>query len=272
MDKLQSFYDQVVNISLDLLPKIGLAILVLVIGLWIIKRLTNWVTKLLSKSNFSQEITSFLISLTSISLKVLLLFSIAGIAGVDMTAFIAVLAAAGFAVGLALQGSLGNFAAGIIILVFRPYRIGDWIEIQEKFGKVEEIQIFNTHIQTPGRKVLIVPNGEIISSIVTNYSKKGFIRMELEATMPYNEDFPKIKEIIIGELLKIDLVLKDPAPEVGIDSFDSHNIILSIRPYVRPDHYWEVRFSVYAMIKAAFHQHQIKVAYSEGVEMGEIGQ
>ncbi len=271
MDKLQTFYDQAVALAFEVLPKLGMAILVLVVGLFVIKRLIKLLAVALNRTNFSPEIISFLQSFLGIALKVLLVFSIAAIIGVDMTAFVAVLAAAGFAVGLALQGSLGNFAAGIIILLFRPYRIDDWVEVQDKFGKVEDIQIFNTHILTPGQKVLIVPNGEIISSIVTNYSKKGFIRMELNATMPYEEDFPRVKEIIIEEVSKLDKVLKDPPPEVGIESFDSHNIVLSIRPYVIPDDYWEVHFEVYARVKAAFHDHRIQVAYSEGVEMGQIG-
>jgi len=170
-----------------------------------------------------------------------------------------------------LQGSLSNFAAGIIILIFRPYKVGDWIEVSDKFGKVEEIQIFNTLIVTPGRKTLIIPNGQVVESIVTNFSEKGFIRVELNVTMPYAESFPKIKEIIMEAIKDLPHVLQDPVPEVGIETFDSHSIVLAVRPYTHPDHYWDVTFSAHESIKAAFNEHGIQVAYSEGVEMGTIG-
>ena len=195
----------------------------------------------------------------------------AEIVGIETASFVAVLAAAGFAIGLSLQGSLGNFAAGIVILLFRPYRVGEWVEIQGKFGKVVDIQIFNTIVKTPGRKLLIIPNGQVINGIVTNYSQQGFIRMDMTVSMPYNESFPRIKQIILEELLKIDKVLNDPVPEIGIEGFDSHNIMLSVRPYAQPDDYWEVTFESYANIKAAFSRHNVQVAYSEGVEMGKIG-
>jgi len=136
---------------------------------------------------------------------------------------------------------------------------------------VLNIHIFYTEVITPGNKVLIIPNGEIISGIVTNYSLRDNIRMELKVLMPYSEDFPKIKGIIMNELLSIDKVLKSPEPEIGIENFESHNIVISVRPYVIPDDYWEVYYEAYARIKSAFSRNQIKVAYSEGVEMGNIG-
>jgi len=171
-----------------------------------------------------------------------------------------------------LQGSLSNFAAGILILIFKPYKVGDWIDVQDKFGKVEEIQVFSTLIVTPGQKTLIIPNGQVVESIVTNFSKKGYVRLELNVTMPYAESFPKIKEIIREELKKAPLVLQDMEPEIGIESYDSHSIILAVRPFAKPDDFWEVTFDVHERIKAAFNQHGIQVAYSEGVEMGKIGE
>jgi small conductance mechanosensitive channel len=117
---------------------------------------------------------------------------------------------------------------------------------------------------------LIIPNGQIIGGIVTNYSLKENIRMELQVTMPYSEDFPKVRDIILKELLSIEKVLKTPLPDIGIENFDSHNIIVSVRPYVIPDNYWEVYYEAYAKIKAAFSKNQIQVAYSEGVELGSI--
>lgn len=252
-------------------PKLLMAIVVLIVGFWIIKKLNQVLTKSLQKSPLSPEIRSFLGSLVSIGLKVLLFFTVAGLVGIETTSFVAIMAAAGFAVGMALQGSLGNFAAGIIILLFKPYKVGDWVMIQEKFGKVTDIQIFNTIVETPGYNLLIIPNGQVIEGIVTNYSSKGFVRLELEVTMPYSESFPKVRDIILKATSGVEQVLKSPATDVGILDFDSHNVIVSVRPYCLPDDYWEARFQVYAAIKKAFSENGIDVAYSEGVEMGKIG-
>lgn len=269
--QINSYLSQLTQMLIDFAPKLVLAILVIVIGVKIINKLAAAVAKGMAKAGVSENILPFISSLVGISLKVLLLFSVAGIIGVETSSFIAVLAAAGFAVGLALQGSLSNFAAGIIVLIFRPYKVGDWIEVQEKFGKVEEIQIFNTIIVTPGLKTLIIPNGQIVEGIVTNFSTKGCIRLELNVTMPYEESFPKVAQIIMDVLKTTPKVLQDPEPEVGIEAYDSHNIVVSVRPYVKPDDYWEVTFDAYRRIKKAFHENNIKVAYSEGVEIGEIG-
>lgn len=264
-------FDVFITQVLSFIPKLAGGLFVLIVGFWVIKKVKNLSRSGLEKANFAPEITPFLVSLVDVMLKVLIILVAAGIIGFDTTALVGVLAAAGFAVGLALQGGLGNFAAGIIILVFKPYKVGDWIELDDRFGKVEEIQIFNTLIVTPGLKTLIIPNGQITENIVTNYSKKGHIRMELNVTMPYEESFPKIKEIISKVLKEIPKILQTPEPEIGIETYDSHSIVLAVRPYINPDDYWDVTYEAYEKIKAAFNAHGIKVAYSEGIELGKIG-
>jgi small conductance mechanosensitive channel len=271
MLEVNGWITKLTDMVLEYAPKLALAIIVLIVGIKVINKLARLGRMAMEKAGLSHTITPFLGSMLGISLKVLLCFSIAGMVGIETASFVAVLAAAGFAVGFALQGSLSNFAAGIIILMFRPYKAGDWIEVNDKFGKVEEIQIFNTLIVTPGRKTLIIPNGQVVESIVTNFSEKGFIRVELNVTMPYAESFPRVKEIILEVLKEIPKVMEDPEPEIGIETFDSHNIVLAVRPYTHPDNYWEVTFAAHERIKAAFNQHGIQVAYSEGVEMGSIG-
>lgn len=270
-DSIQKYLEMAQDAVVTYLPKVALGLLILWLGFKIIRRLTRITVKSLERVGISENLIPFIRSLMSITLKVLLLFVVAGILGVDLSAFIGILAAAGFAIGLALQGSLSNFAAGILILVFRPYRIDDWIEVDDKFGKVEEIQIFNTIIVTPGRKTLIIPNGQVVEGIVTNYSRKGCIRLELNVTMPYEESFPRVADILHKVLRTTPKVLDDPEPEVGIETYDSHSIILAVRPYVNPDDYWEVTFDVHRRIKEAFSENDIRVAYSEGVEIGPIG-
>lgn len=253
-------------------PKLLIAILALWLGFKVINRLVRLARKGLQRLGFSETLISFGQSIFGVVLKGLLLILLAGYLGFDLTVFVTVLATAGLAIGLALQGSLSNFAAGIIILIFKPYRVGDWIEVDGKFGKVEEIQIFNTIIVTPGRKTLIIPNGAVIEGIVTNFSSKGMIRLELNVTMPYEESFPKVRQIIEDALAGVDKIIHDPAPEIGIENYDSHSVLLAVRPYVRPDDFWEVTFAAYEAVKKAFHEHNIKVAYSEGVEIGSIGE
>jgi len=252
-------------------PKVLVAVVVSWVGFKLINRLVKLAVKALAKIGLNSSLVTFLKSILGLSLKGILLIFLAGYLGVDLTIFVTVLATAGLAVGLALQGSLSNFAAGIIILIFRPYRVDDWIEVDGGFGKVEEIQIFSTQIVTPGKKTLIIPNGAIVEGIVTNYSKKGSIRLELSVTMPYEESYPKVQAVLKSVLEEIVLVKKDPAPEIGIESYDSHSVVIAVRPYVDPNDYWEVTFEAYEKIKKAFSDHQIRVAYSEGVEIGVIG-
>jgi len=271
MEQVMKYATNFVEAAISFLPKIALAIVMLIVGFWLVKKIGRLLELSLSKAKFAPEITSFLGSLVDIALKVVVLLMVAGVLGFELTSLVAVLAAAGFAVGMALQGSLGNFAAGITIMVFKPYRVGDWVEIQDKFGQVEGIQIFNTILGTPGRKTLIIPNGQVLEGIVTNFSEKEYIRLELQVTMPYAESYPKVQGIILDALKPISKILQEPEPEIGIETYDSHNLTVAVRPFIKPEDYWEVKFDAYRLIKEAFYKNEIKVAYSEGVELGPIG-
>ena len=272
-ETLQKYLETAGNMVIEYAPKVVLAIVILLVGIRIINRVVTVAIKAMSKNGLGGDLAPFLGSLVGIALKVLLFFTVAGILGIDVASFIAVLAAASFAIGLALQGSLNHFAAGIIIVLFRPYRVGDWVQIPEEyFGRVEEIQIFNTILTTPGKKTLIVPNGEVIGGVVTNFSVRGHIRLELELLMAYEESFPRLKAIILDCLRDLDIILNDPEPQVGIQRYDTHNIIVAVRPFVAPDDYWEATFQVNERIKAAMAKHGIRMAYSEGVELGSIGE
>jgi len=268
-------YDEVISkiteVVMDLGPKILMAALSLIVGFWLIKKAKKLIAYPIEKAKLGPGVSNFIISILDVVLKIAVLLFAASFLGFETSSLVAVIAAASFAVGLALQGSLSNFAAGILVMVFKPYKTGDWIGVKEKFGKVEEIQIFNTILETPGHKTLIIPNGQIIDDVVTNYSEKGIIRLELNVHIPYAADFPEIKKLIIQTLKDVPKVLQDPEPEVGIETFDSHNIVLAVRPYSLPDDYWDVLFSSNEAIKHAFYKAKVQVAYSEGVELGEIG-
>jgi len=272
LDKGNEYLQIAVDKAIFYLPRIFIAGLILWIGFRIVKKLVQLVSATLERAGFSKTLRPFLSSTVGILLKGAVLFAIATVLGADLTGLVAILAAAGFAVGMALQGSLGNFASGILILTLKPYKVADWIQVEDKFGRVEEIGIFSTDVLTPGNKILIIPNSKITDSVVTNFSEKGMIRLELEVTMPYEESFPRVKSIIENSLKNIPKILDQPKPEVGIKNFDSHNVQLIVRPFTLPDDFWEVTFASNKAIKKAFSENQVKVAYSEGVEIGQIGE
>lgn len=241
-------------------PKLLSAILILLIGFWII----SWVVKLLGKamdrSGLDQDVQPFLKSLVSVLLKVLVVLTAAGVVGIEVTAFAALIAAAGLAIGMALQGTLSHFASGVMVLIFKPYKVGDLIDIQGVVGHVKEIQIFNTIINTLDHKQVIMPNGIATSGIMTNLSSQGKLRVDLNVAMPYEEDFDKIQKIIAGALKKTSKLLPDE-PTIEIEKLDAHNILLAVRPYAAPEDYWDVYFGAYRNIKKAFGEAGITVAY-----------
>ncbi len=263
--------NEYLSMAVDFIPKVVVAVIVFTIGLKIINKIVDLVKVGVNKTGISSELKPFINSTVAFSLKVLLFFVVAGIVGIETTKFIAVLSAAVFAIAMGLQGSLGHFAAGILILIFRPYKVGDVVEIQGQLGIVRDIQIINTNVELFDKKMAIIPNGSAISDIVTNHSFEGVVRVDTEISMPYEEDFPKVRKILEEVVKKTPGVLQDPKPFVGIKEFDSHSIRLSVWPYAKIEDYWDVLFAVNANLKKAMGENQIKVAYSEGVELGTIG-
>ena len=260
------------NAVLAFLPNLAGAVIIVVVGLWLVNKLIIVFSRLMARASLGPELTGFLNSIISITLKFIVILFAAAILGFQVSAVVGILAGVVFAIGLALQGFLGNFASGITIVFFKPYKVGDWVQIADYFGKVESIQIFNTTLVTPGDKVLIIPNGKVTDEIITNFSTKGHSRLEIRVTMPYAESFPRVRKIIEESLHGYPHILENPAPVIGIESFDTHNIIVTVRPYILPDHYWQATFDIHQRIKEAFYKSGIKVAYSEGVELGNIGE
>lgn len=271
MDEITHYAELFRDNAIAYAPRVLGAILLLWLGFKLLKKVDRLLNNSLTKMKVSDTMRPFITSLVSTTLKIVLLLVAVSILGVELSGLVTIVAAMGFAVGLSLQGSLGNFASGILILFLKPYKVHDWIQVDDSFGKVEEIGIFNTILVTPGNKTLIVPNAKITDGVVTNYSEKGIVRLELNAHIPYEESFPKVQQLIRDALAAAPLVLNDPAPEIGIESFDTHNVILAIRPYVDPDDYWDATFESHRVVKQVFHENNIRVAYSEGIELGNIG-
>ena len=241
-------------------PKLVAAILTLMIGFWIVGIIGKIIGKSLTKSGIDKDLIPFLKSLVSVILKVMVVITAAGVVGVEVTAFAALIAGAGLAIGAAMSGTLSHFAAGVMVLIFKPYRVGDLVDIQGTVGHVAEIQVFNTVINTLDNKKVIMPNGIATSGVMTNLTANGKLRVDLNVAMPYEEDFDKIQGIIRGALDKVKERLPDE-PTIEIEKFDANNVLLAVRPYATDATYWDVYFNSYSEIKKAFGEAGIEVAY-----------
>jgi small conductance mechanosensitive channel len=221
--------------------RVLLAVITLAIGWWLINNLTRKVSKLLAMRNADQALQGFIGSLANIVLKVLLIVSVASMIGVETTSFVAAIGAAGLAIGLALQGSLANFAGGVLILLFRPFRIGDLIEAQGISGTVDSIQIFHTVLRTGDNKTIIVPNGNLSNGIITNHNRQATRKVVFDISVDYQADLQKAREVLL-ELAKDERVLTDPAPEAVISTLGDSSITVSLRVWVKTADYWTVMF------------------------------
>ncbi|MCB0541076.1 MAG: mechanosensitive ion channel family protein [Bacteroidetes bacterium] len=263
-------FDSLLETAKQFSIKLILATIVLIVGFLIVNQLTRMLNKMMAKRDLSKEIRPFLSSLFSTTFKVLILLSAVSIIGVETSSFVAILAAAGFAVGMALQGSLGNFAAGVLILIFKPYKVDDIIEIADTKGRVKEIQIFNTIIQTPTDEIVIVPNSIANSDKIINHSTINHVRVDVFAHIPYNEDFSKVERLILEAVKDNPFIYEKPATSVGIEEYDSHSIKFGVFAYGKPEDYYTIYYELTRLIKTVLGKNNIKVAYSEGVEMGDI--
>lgn len=258
MDQVQTYVNRFIEMAVAYAPKLVLAIVALLIGLWIINNVVRLIGKAIDRQGIDRDVRPFLTSLVSVILKVALLLSIAGIVGIETTSFVAVIAAAGFAVGLALQGSLANFASGVMVLIFKPYRVGDLINVQGQLGHVKEIQIFNTILTSLDNKTVIVPNSLATSGVITNFSTNKLLRVDLNVGIAADQDFETARRVILDALAKTDKVSKEMAPTVAIEKFETFYTILAVRPYATDNDYWDVYFGAYENIRKALAENGIK--------------
>lgn len=239
------------------------AIAVLIIGLFVIKLIMRGVRSMLSKQGMESSLESFIVSICSSILKVLLVISALGMLGVEMTSFIAILGAAGLAVGMALSGTLQNFAGGVMILLFKPFKIGDLISAQGHTGVVKEIQIFVTILLSPENKTIILPNGPLSNGDVTNFTTEGTIRVDLSMGIGYGDDIKKAKQVLMDVMTAHPKVLQDPAPFVGVVGHGGSSVDLAVRPFCKPEHYWDVYFDIYESSKEAMDAAGIEIPFPQ---------
>jgi small conductance mechanosensitive channel len=221
--------------------RVLLAVITLAVGWWLISKVAQKLGGLLALRNADLALQGFISSLANIILKVLLVVSVASMIGVETTSFVAAIGAAGLAIGLALQGSLANFAGGVLILLFRPFRIGDWIEAQGVAGTVDSIQIFHTVLRTGDNKTIIVPNGNLSNGIITNTNRQPTRKVVFDVGVDYEADLQKAREVLL-DLAKDERILAEPAPQAVISTLGDSSITVSLRVWVKTADYWDVMF------------------------------
>lgn len=251
------------GLALEYGQKLGMGILILVIGLWVAGMITNGLKKLMAKRNLDPALQGFLGSMLGITLKVLVVISALGTLGIEMTSFVAILGAAGLAVGMALSGTLQNFAGGVMILIFKPFKVGDVIEAQGYVGSVAEIQIFNTILKTPDNKTIIIPNGGLSTGSMVNYSTEARRRVDWTFGIGYGDDAEKAQEVLLQMLNEDDRVLKDPAPFVAVSALADSSVNFTVRAWVESANYWAVFFDLNKRVYKEFGQHGLNIPFPQ---------
>ncbi len=267
----QKWIDAGYNLMIEFGPKLIAAIAIWIIGSWIIKILLKGVKRTLNKGDYDESLKKFLINLINWILKIVLIVVVLGTVGVETTSFAAILAAAGLAIGLALQGSLGNFAGGVLIMIFKPIKIGDLIEAQGELGVVKEIEIFTTKLLTPTNKEVIIPNGALSNGNIVNYSTEGKLRVDLTFGVGYDSDIKQTKEVLLKVLSSNPKVLKDPVPSVNVSELADSSVNFAVRPWCTVADYWDVYFETHENAKEALDAAGIEIPYPHAVEIQKQG-
>jgi small conductance mechanosensitive channel len=239
------------------------AIVILIVGWWIAKVVRNGLRKVLTIRAVDPLLVSFAGHLAYALIMVFVILAALGKLGVQTTSFVAIVGAAGLAVGLALQGALANFAAGVLMLVFRPFKVGDYVEGGGAAGVVEEIQIFTTKLKTPDNKLLIVPNAKMTGDNITNYSAKETRRVDFVFGVSYGDDIEKVNNVIEDVLSKDERVLKDPAPTIGLLELGDSSVNFAVRPWVKTADYWNVYFSINEAMKKRFDEEGVSIPFPQ---------
>jgi small conductance mechanosensitive channel len=242
---------------------IVLAALILILGTWIARMITKSFTKLMNVRNIDPTLVQFLTGLVKVVLYILVIIAAIDKAGIESTSFVAILGAAGLAVGFALQGSLSNFASGVMLIIFKLIKVGDYIEAAGVSGSVEEIGIFVTILTTPDNKVVYVPNSQMSGGIITNYSIKDTRRVEMEFGIGYSDDIDKARSVILEILSSDSRILKDPAPGIFVGALADSSVNFNVRPWVNASDYWGVYFDTTENIKKKFDENNISIPFPQ---------
>ncbi len=240
---------------------IAIAAIMLVVGLVIIAWLTNMVRRMMANRGVDKDLQPFLANILNVVLKVALFIAIAGKFGFETTSFVAVLGAMAFAVGMALQGSLGHFASGVMILLFKPFRTGDLVDVQGHVGVVDEIQIFNTILLTPDNKKVILPNGIVTSGAITNISGQGEIKVVMSYGIGYGDDIDKARSVIQRVADECPHIIHEKPVDIFVEQLADSSVNFAVRPWCKSEHYWDVYFYMHENVKKAFDKEGVGIPY-----------
>ncbi|CAL2082305.1 mechanosensitive ion channel family protein [Tenacibaculum sp. 190524A02b] len=268
---METNIEKLKELLLEYGPKVISAFIILIIGLWIIKLIMKGVKKVMVKRELDASLQGFLISLTSWALKIFLFVTVAGQLGVETTSFAAIIAAAGLAIGMALQGSLANFAGGALIMIFRPFKIGDYIEAQGEQGVVKDIQIFTTKLNTIDNKEVILPNGALSNGNIINYSAEPTRRVDLTFGVSYDADIKQTKEVLLSVINNTPFTLKTPAPAVIVGELADSSVNFITRTWVNSADYWDAYFHITENVKIELDKAGIEIPYPHSVEIQKEG-
>jgi len=255
--------EQITSFVIGYAPSVIGAILTLIIGFMIIGWIVGIVKDLMDKRGIDATISPFLTSLVSVGLKIMLLLSVAGMFGIETTSFVAIFGAMAFAIGMALQGSLGHFASGVMILIFKPYKVGDLVDLGGNIGVVDEVQIFNTLLITPDNKKIIVPNGVVTGGIITNISGQGEIRVDMTYGIGYDDDIDQARSIIREVAKRCPQIQQEKPVDIFVAELADSSVNFTVRPWAKSEDYWDVFFFMQENIKKEFDKAGVGIPYPQ---------
>jgi small conductance mechanosensitive channel len=268
--EITTYIDYIKNYVLEYSPKLISAFIILFVGLWATSIITKLVKKLMRKREIEPTLILFVGNLIFWALRILVLVTVITQLGIGTSSFVAILGAAGLAVGLALQGSLSNFAGGVLIILLKPFKVGDVIEAQGIIGTVKEIKMFSTVITLPENKTAIIPNASLSNDKIINFTVNGTLRVDLVIGVDYGSNFKQVKEVVFNILEKHPLILKEPAPSVFVKSLNNSSVDFAIRPWTKAEDYWTVHAEILETCKLAFDEAGIEIPYPHQVEIQKL--
>ena len=263
LDLFSGLFGQLQEVGLTLGLNIGVAIALFFVGRWLAKFLRRFVKQSLGKTRIDRTLVAFASNMSYYVIMAFVLLAILGRLGIETTSLIALIGAAGLAVGLSLQGSLANFAAGILLIIFRPFRVGDWIEVSGISGHVEDIELLTTMLRTLDSRTVVIPNRKLTDDNIINYSTVGILRLDLVVGVAYDSDLKQVKTVIRQVLSEDERILLEPAPTVGVLELADSSINVAVRPWVNTADYMPVSLSVYEAIKIGFDEVGIEIPFPQ---------
>lgn len=263
MEDIEKYWNQVADLVIEYGATLVLAIVVLIIGLWLIKRIVKMVGRGMEKRNVDASLRPFLTSIIKALLTVMLVISVASMVGVEMTSFVAVLGAAGLAVGLALQGSLSNFAGGVLILLLKPFKVGDFIEANGFSGTVREIQIFYTYLTTPSNQEIVIPNGDLSNNAVKNYSFHDTRRIDMTFGIGYEDDMDKAKSILRSIVESDSRIIKDRGIDIFVEALADSSVNFHVRCWAANGDFWDIYNNMNEKVKKAFDKEGVSIPFPQ---------